>query len=346
MFLPLAQRLASRYRNSGEPLDDLQQVATVGLINSIDRYDPDAGPFVRYAVPSILGELKRHFRDKALGDPRAALAAGAHARGQPRRSTSCHRELGRTPTPKDVAEATGLQPRGGARGDGRLERVYATPLDAPMGTDEEGARTLADTLGAEDDGYELVELGNTWRRRSARLPEREQMILKLRFVDDLTQAEIAERVGVSQMHVSRLLRRSLIELSATPRDSAVASSAQASSSRRKPSNSRRWPSSSREDRDHHVLRHRVAALAELDDLVVVLDRPALGLDHAAHHVQHVGLSLGRLEVGLLRGEVERAGNHAVQLLDPLAELLRVPELLLDVGLQVLRRSRARSRRRG
>jgi RNA polymerase sigma-B factor len=209
--LGLAHRLAARYRNSGEPLDDLRQVATVGLINSVDRYDPEAGPFVRYAVPNILGELKRHFRDKSWGVhvPRSLQERSLKVGNAVETLAS---RLGRSPSPRDVAQATGFT----------LEEVLEamdvssayTPgtLDAPLPGDGDGRRTMVDTLGDEDDHYELVELRQSVAPAFRDLPEREQAILKLRFVDDLTQAEIAARVGVSQMHVSRLLRRSLHEL--------------------------------------------------------------------------------------------------------------------------------------
>ena len=212
MYLPLAYRLAARYRNSGEPLEDLQQVASVGLLNSIDRYDPEAGPFVRYAVPNILGELKRYFRDKSWGVhvPRSLQERTLKVT---RTIDELSSRLGHSPTPSDVAEATGYD----------LDDVIETmdvssayspaALDAPMGGDADDARTLADSLGGEDERFELVELGNSVAPALRSLPEREQAIIKLRFSDDLTQAEIAKRVGVSQMHVSRLLRRALDKLS-------------------------------------------------------------------------------------------------------------------------------------
>ena len=213
-YLPLAHRLASRYRNSGEPMDDLQQVAASALINSVDRYDPDAGPFVRYAVPNILGELKRHFRDKGVGHPRAALAPGAHAQGQPRRSTSCRRELGRTAHAQGRRRGDRAQPRGGAGGDGRVERVLAAAAGRPAGADDdEGAAPWPTRSAARTSGSSWSSWATAWRLRSALCPSASRLILKLRFVDDLTQAEIAERIGVSQMHVSRLLRRSLSRLS-------------------------------------------------------------------------------------------------------------------------------------
>jgi RNA polymerase sigma-B factor len=214
MFLPLARRLAGRYRNSGEPLDDLEQVASLGLINSIDRYDPDAGPFVRYAVPNIMGELKRHFRDKAWGVhvPRSLQERTLKVS---RTIDELSSRLGRSPSPKDVAEATGFDLEEVLEAMDVSSAYSPAPLDAPAGSepDGEGARTLADTLGEDDERLELVELGHTVGPALKALPEREQEILRLRFAEDLTQVEIAKRIGVSQMHVSRLLRRSLNRLS-------------------------------------------------------------------------------------------------------------------------------------
>lgn len=211
-FLPLAHRLAARYRNSGEPLDDLQQVATLGLINSIDRYDPSAGPFVRYAVPNILGELKRHFRDKTWGMhvPRSLQERTLKVN---RATDALFAKLGRSPTPKDVARETGLGLEEVLEAMDVSSAYSPTPLDAPASSGEDGDRTVADTVGGDDERFDLVELGHSVAPAFRRLPPREQSILRLRFMDDLTQAEIAERVGVSQMHVSRLLRRALNQLS-------------------------------------------------------------------------------------------------------------------------------------
>jgi RNA polymerase sigma-B factor len=182
-FMPLARQLAARYRHAGEPLEDLVQVACVGLIKAVDRYDPERGSgFTRYAVPTMLGEIKRHFRDKgwSVHVPRATqelvLKVGEALGELPAK-------LGRSPTPR---------PSSG----------------------EEESWTLVESLSEEEHGYELVEIGETLRGTLEALPARERLILRLRFEEDLTQAEIAERVGVSQMHVSRLLRRSLDRLSA------------------------------------------------------------------------------------------------------------------------------------
>jgi RNA polymerase sigma-B factor len=210
--LPLAHRLAGRYRNSGEPMDDLQQVATLGLINAVDRYDLEAGSFVRFAVPTILGELKRHFRDKrwALRVPRSLQERSMVVT---RTVEHLYTHLGRSPSPRDIAEETGFTLEEVLEALDLSTAYSPTPLDAPFVGDEDGARTLGETLGSDDGSYELVELGDAVAPAFRALPEREQAILKLRFVDDLTQAEIAERVGISQMHVSRLIRRALGQLS-------------------------------------------------------------------------------------------------------------------------------------
>jgi RNA polymerase sigma-B factor len=214
-FMPLARQLSSRYRHAGEPLEDLVQVACLGLLKAIDRYDPDRGSgFARYAVPTMLGELKRHFRDKgwALRVPRAtqelALKVGEELSTLPAK-------LGRAPRPRDVAESLGVSVEDVLEAMEAATAYDTASLDAPRGvTGEDEDWTHADALGDEDAGYEQVELSETLRGTLEALPVRERAILRLRFVEDMTQAEIAERVGVSQMHVSRLLRRSLERLSA------------------------------------------------------------------------------------------------------------------------------------
>jgi RNA polymerase sigma-B factor len=216
LMAPLAQRLAGRYRHTTEPQDDLEQVAYLGLIKAIDRFDPDLGSFTRYAVPTILGELKRHFRDRgwAMHVSRSLQERFLKVGDAVDELTT---RLGRSPTPRDIAEHTGFS----------LEEVlealdvssaYApAALDAPRGGEEDEGSTLGDTLGAHDPGYDRAELGATLGPALRALPEREQAILHMRFVEDLTQSEIAERIGISQMHVSRLLRRSIERLSASAR---------------------------------------------------------------------------------------------------------------------------------
>jgi RNA polymerase sigma-B factor len=214
-FVPLARQLASRYRHAGEAQEDLVQVACVGLIKAVDRYDPArGGGFTRYAVPTVLGELKRHFRDKgwSVHVPRATqelVLKVSDALG------ALPAKLGRAPRPRDVAEALGVPVEDVLEAMEAATAYEAASLDAPRsGTDENGDWTYGDALADEEQGYDLVEIGETLRGTLAALPGRERLILRLRFERDMTQAEIAELVGVSQMHVSRLLRRSLDRLSA------------------------------------------------------------------------------------------------------------------------------------
>ncbi len=212
-FMPLAKRLAGRYRHTGEPQDDLEQVAYVGLIKAIDRYDSELGPFVRYAVPNVLGELKRHFRDKGWGIhvPRSLQERFLKINDA---VDALSGRLGRSPSPRDIAAHTGMTLEEVLEALEASSAYTPVALDAPHPGDPDGDRTLGENLGTEDDRYELVELGNTVAPAVRALPERELAILRMRFIEDLTQSEIAERVGVSQMHVSRLLRRSLDRLSA------------------------------------------------------------------------------------------------------------------------------------
>jgi RNA polymerase sigma-B factor len=215
-FVPLARQLASRYRHAGEPLEDLVQVACLGLLKAVDRFEPDRGhAFTKYAVPTMLGELKRHFRDKgwSVHVPRATqelVLKVSEALG------TLPAKLGRSPRPRDVAEAVGAPVEEVLEAMEAATAYEATSLDQPRpGSDsEDESWTWADSVSTEEHGYELVEVGETLRGSLEALPARERVILHLRFQHDLTQAEIAERVGVSQMHVSRLLRRSLDRLAA------------------------------------------------------------------------------------------------------------------------------------
>jgi RNA polymerase sigma-B factor len=212
-FLPLARQLARRYSRSNESLEDLVQVASVGLVKAVDRFDHTRGtPFARYAVPTIMGELKRHFRDAswAVHVPRGvqdrAMRVGEAV-------TSLSRELNRSPTPAEVSELTGIPTELVLEAMDATIAYEALSLDssrAPEGGERVDA--FAETLGAEDERYELVEYGATLAATLRALPPRDRAILGLRFVEDLTQSEIAARVGVSQMHVSRLIRRALRRL--------------------------------------------------------------------------------------------------------------------------------------
>jgi RNA polymerase sigma-B factor len=215
-FVPLARQLASRYRHAGEPLEDLVQVACLGLLKAVDRFEPSRGhAFTKYAVPTMLGELKRHFRDKgwSVHVPRATqelVLKVSEALG------TLPAKLGRSPRPRDIAVAIGAPVEEVLEAMEAATAYEATSLDQPRpgaDSDDEGW-TWSDSVSTVEPGYELVEVGETLRGTLEALPPRERVILHLRFEHDMTQAEIAERVGVSQMHVSRLLRRSLDRLAA------------------------------------------------------------------------------------------------------------------------------------
>jgi RNA polymerase sigma-B factor len=207
-LLPLAKRLAARYRHAGESQEDLEQVAYLGLVKAVDRYDPSAGPLVRYAVPTILGELRRHFRDKGWGVhvPRSVQENLLTVNKATERVATT---LGRTPRPRDIAKATGMPVEDVIEALDAGASYTPAALDAPQRGDDPEARSLGDALGSDDPNYELVELGQSIGPAFRELPARERAIVQLRFFEDLTQAEIAERIGISQMHVSRLLRRAL-----------------------------------------------------------------------------------------------------------------------------------------
>jgi RNA polymerase sigma-B factor len=208
-FLPFARDLALRYRYTDEPVDDLLQVATLGLIKAIDRFDPGRDTkFTSYAAPTILGELKRHFRDKgwAVHVPRdlqeRTLAVS-------RQNEALSKALGRSPTVREVAEQLDCTVEEVLEAQEAAASYEAISLDTPVAPREDEAATLVDLLGGEDSGYELVARRDAIAGAWEELPELERTVLKLRFSSDLTQQEIGERIGYSQMHVSRLLRRAL-----------------------------------------------------------------------------------------------------------------------------------------
>jgi RNA polymerase sigma-B factor len=206
--LGLAQHLARRFANRGEPIDDLVQVASIGIMKSVDRFDPDRGvEFSTFAARTALGELKRHFRDKgwAVRAPRRIqelyLEIG-HATGE------LAQRLGRPPTMAELAEVTGSTVEAVIEATEAGAGYRNASLDAP-GRSE---RSSAEVIGTEDVAFEDVENRALLTPAFASLPEREQTVLRLRFEDGLTQSEIATRIGVSQMHVSRLLTSSLRKL--------------------------------------------------------------------------------------------------------------------------------------
>jgi RNA polymerase sigma-B factor len=192
-------------------MDDLEQAAYLALVRCANRYDPESGPFVAYAVPSILGELKRYFRDYGWGMrvPRSAKENHLRIREETERFASEH---GRTPSVNELVELSGLEFEQVVEALEAANAYSPEALDSPANSGDESP-TIADRLGNDDPGFELVELAASVAPAFNRLPQRERQILKLRFVEDLTQLEIAERVGCSQMHVSRLLRASLERLS-------------------------------------------------------------------------------------------------------------------------------------
>jgi RNA polymerase sigma-B factor len=212
-YMPLAKALSRRYSHTGEASEDLEQVAYVALIKAVDRYDPERGPFRSYAIPYVLGELKRHFRDKgwSMHVPRSTQERLMAVNGAIERLSG---SLGRSPSPKEIAEFLQCTPEEVVEALSAADAYSPASLDAPQRSDPEGDVTVGDGVGAVDERFELVELGASVAPAFRALPHREQLILKLRFIDDLNQAEIAERVGISQMHVSRLLRRSLDRLAA------------------------------------------------------------------------------------------------------------------------------------
>lgn len=211
LHLPLVEYLARRFRNRGEWLDDLTQVATIGLIKSIDRFDLDRGvEFSTYATPTIVGEIKRHFRDKgwAVRVPRRlqelklslTKAIGDLAQRE-----------GRAPTVSELAEHLQMSEEEVLEGLESANAYSTVSLDAPDSGDED-APAVADSLGMIDDALEGVEYRESLKPLLERLPPREKKILLLRFFGNMTQSQIAAELGISQMHVSRLLARTLAQL--------------------------------------------------------------------------------------------------------------------------------------
>jgi RNA polymerase sigma-B factor len=223
-YLPLARRLAARYHRRNEPFDDLVQVANLGLVKAVERWDPARGTrFSSFAVPTITGELRRHFRATAwnLHVPRGVQEDALKVRDAA--SDLTHR-LGRAPRITELVEETGLD------AEAITEALHARAVQATASLDqpssrhaEEGDATLGELVGAEDDGFEFVERQAVVGSLVRSLPPREREILFLRFAQDMTQSEIADRIGCSQMQISRILRRTIARLSdAAERDGAMA----------------------------------------------------------------------------------------------------------------------------
>ncbi|CAL9629480.1 SigB/SigF/SigG family RNA polymerase sigma factor [Streptomyces pilosus] len=206
-WLPMAHRIAGRFRDRGESIEDLRQVAALGLVKAIDRFDPSRGAFESYAVPTITGEVKRHFRDRmwALRVPRRVQELRNKVRVARRELTQ--NPGSPEPSVADLAAHTGLTEEEVAAGMEALESFSTLSLDAELSSDDDGY-SLADTLGTADASYDVVVDRESAKEGLRRLPERERAILYMRFFEDMTQSRIADRLGISQMHVSRLISRS------------------------------------------------------------------------------------------------------------------------------------------
>jgi len=203
--------LARRFRNRGEPLDDLVQVATIGLIKSVDRFDLERGvEFSTYATPTIVGEIKRHFRDKgwAIRVPRRLQELKLSLT---KATSELSQKNGRSPTVAELAQHLGMTEEEILEGLESANAYSAVSLDAPDGGDDDSP-AVADSLGMLDDALEGVEYRESLKPLLEQLPAREKKILMLRFFGNMTQSQIAAELGISQMHVSRLLARTLAQL--------------------------------------------------------------------------------------------------------------------------------------
>ena len=213
-YMPLARSLALRYRRASEPLDDLVQVAAVGLVKAVDRWDPDRGlAFSSYAVPTILGELRRYFRDSTW-DVRPARDLQELCLAVEEARDALWVDLGRSPTVGDIAGHLNRPVEQVMEALRASEGRSLRSLDAPVHEEEGDSASAGDLIGSDDPEFDRVEAGVTIDHLTGILDERAREILRLRFREDLLQSEIAERVGCSQMHVSRIIRSSLERLDA------------------------------------------------------------------------------------------------------------------------------------
>jgi RNA polymerase sigma-B factor len=212
-YLPLARTIARRYQSPRVPTEDLVQVAAIGLMKAVDRYDPARGvAFSSYAVPTMVGEVQRHFRDHTWGvRPPRDLQERAQRVIAVNRALSA--DLGRPPSAREIAERLRLSLEEVVEALQACDARDTTSLDRPRVVGEE-TDTLADTIGLEDREYDRVDHAITADLLMAALDAREREVLRLRFHEDLTQSQIGERVGCSQMHVSRLVRGALAKLAA------------------------------------------------------------------------------------------------------------------------------------
>jgi RNA polymerase sigma-B factor len=208
-FLPLAEYFARRFSGRGEPVDDLTQTASLGLLNAIDRFDPERGvPFSTYAAATIVGELKRHFRDRgwALRVPRNVQETAILVN---RTVSTLWQDLGRAPTVAEIASSADITEDDVLQALDALQAYTTDSLDAPTG---DSSSSAVESIGGEDRSFQLSEDWLSLAPALRDLPERERMILYLRFFEGQTQTEIADEMGISQMHVSRLVSQSLEKL--------------------------------------------------------------------------------------------------------------------------------------
>lgn len=205
-YLPMARSLARRYMSSGQALEDLEQVASVGLLKAIDGYDPDRGSFPSYAVPTILGELRRHHRDRgwSVRVPRRLQEQVLAVRNA---VSALAQDLGASPTVEQVARHVGASEEDVLEALDAQDAYSTKSLDVPV--DDEGSVSLADRIGTGAEGLEVAEGWAELAPHLRRLSERERRILALRFFEDRTQTQIGRELGISQMHVSRLLARAI-----------------------------------------------------------------------------------------------------------------------------------------
>jgi RNA polymerase sigma-B factor len=218
-YLPLARSIARRYARGAEPLDDLVQVASVGLLKALDRFDPARGiAFSSFAVPTIAGELRRYFRDRtwAVRPPRDLQERALKVE---RTSEELTNRLGHSPTVRQIGQALELPDEDVLEAMQALRAGTATSLSASRGSDEDGEHTLESTIGVDEHGFEQAEQRALYEQLASTLTPRERRVLELRFSADMTQEEIGKEVGVSQMQVSRVLRQALAKLEAEARSS-------------------------------------------------------------------------------------------------------------------------------
>lgn len=210
--MAFAKRLALRYRGASESFDDLLQVANLGLLNAVDRFDPERGiPFTAFASPTILGELKRHFRDRVWT---VRVPRGLHDRMAEvdKAITDLTKQLQRSPSVGEIAECLELEQTDVLEVLEANHNRRPLSLDRPAGGDESDEAPPSEWVGDVDERFELVEGRVALAAALPYLEERERVVLRLRFVEDMTQSQIAERIGHSQMHVSRILRRALARI--------------------------------------------------------------------------------------------------------------------------------------